>query len=84
MQTLATISFGIGLFVLLFTVIPVAIFIPESLYEILTSDSLRNFFDFIYYFIPFDFCIMCILTIFVFKYSGFFFKLISWVYHAIF
>lgn len=84
MSTLITVIVGIPVLILLFVLIPFEISLPSEIYGFLVGGFIADVFKTINYFLPLNFIISCLLTIYAIRYAGIFFNIVSWIYHKIF
>lgn len=67
----------------LFVFVPFSIGIPTEIYNFLTSGSIKQVFNLIYYFFPVDFAVTCLLILILARHGGILWGLLSWIFHKI-
>ena len=84
MNTLVKVSLGIGVLIILFTVVPFTVSIPGEILAFFTGNSVKEFFSSLSYFLPIEYLFACIVLVYTVKYAGLFIKMITWIYNRIF
>lgn len=74
---------GFSVLVFLFTILPFTISLPGEILAFFTGNSVREFFNTLYYFLPLDYIFVCILLIYSTKYLSIFMRMINWIWEKI-
>ncbi len=84
MKQLLTITIGISFLLFLFILLPFTISIPGNVLAFFTGNSVQEFFNSLYYFLPLDYLFACIIVVYSAKYFHIFIRIITWIYDKIF
>lgn len=79
----ATIAIGVGLFLLLITLLPFEIGLPEDIYNVLVSDSTHDFIRNVSYFFPMAFAFKCLVLLLIVNYTGILTGIVKLIYKII-
>ena len=71
---------AISIMTVIFTLIPYRLELPSEVYNMFMNGTINKFFSTLYYFIPVDFLLKCILCIFVAKFINVFFDIVQFVW----
>lgn len=74
---------AITLLTSLFLLIPFEIALPQEVVNFIATGPIQKIVDITYYFFPIDYLIICISVLFLAKYSGIIFRIITWIYNKV-
>lgn len=84
MNTLTKVLLGIPVLVILITIMPFSLALPDSIYNFLIDNPISYVFGLVDYFLPLEFMLTCFLFIMLSKYASLLFSIINWIFHKIF
>lgn len=74
---------AIALLTVVFTLVPFKLELPSEVYNMFIDGTINKFFSTLYYFIPVDFILKCVLTVFIAKFINVFFDIVHFVWDKI-